>query len=76
MIIKVLGGGCKKCEILARNAQKAIDESGVDAVIEKVTDTEKIMSYGVMMTPALVIDEEVKSTGKILKPKSIIELLK
>ncbi len=76
MVIKVLGSGCPKCKKLEENVRKALDESGLTAEVEKVTDMNKIMDYGVMMTPGLVIDEKVVSTGKVLVPKKIIPLLK
>ena len=72
MKIKVLGTGCPKCNKLFAEAKKAITESGIDAQLEKVEKIDDIMSYGVMMTPALVIDEEVKCTGKIAKSAEII----
>ncbi|MDO9577570.1 MAG: thioredoxin family protein [Candidatus Cloacimonadales bacterium] len=75
MIIKILGTGCAKCKKLEENARKAIEELSSDAVVEKVTDLNKIINYGVMMTPALVIDEEVVSVGKVLNPNDIIKLI-
>ncbi|OHD19852.1 MAG: redox-active disulfide protein 2 [Spirochaetes bacterium GWD1_27_9] len=75
MIIKILGTGCPKCKQLEENAKKAVELSGVNATIEKVTDLNKIMDYGVMMTPAIVIDEVVKSAGKILNPEEIKKFL-
>lgn len=75
MIIKVLGTGCKKCTQLKQNVEKVIEELKIDASVEKVEDIQKIISYGVMGTPALVIDEEVVSTGKLLKPKEIAKIL-
>jgi len=75
-MIKVLGSGCSKCKKLEENVLKAVKESGVDAVVEKVTDLQTIMKYGVMSTPALVVDEVVKSTGRILSPADIIKLLR
>lgn len=72
MIIRVLGTGCPKCKKLFTEAQKAIAESGVVADIEKVEKIEDIMKYAVMMTPALVIDEEVKCSGKIPKMAEIV----
>jgi len=75
MKIEILGTGCKKCKKLEENAQEAIKAAGVDATIEKVEDMKSIMEYGVMSTPGLVIDGEVKSTGKVLKPKEIEKLL-
>ena len=64
MKIKVLGSGCAKCKTLATIASKSIEELGLDATVEKVTDIQDIMGYGVMMTPALVIDEKLISSGK------------
>ena len=75
MIIKVLGSGCSKCKKLEENARTAIVELGIEAAIEKVTELEKIMDYGVMMTPALVINEKVVSSGKLLSPQEIAILI-
>ncbi|MHB1456778.1 MAG: thioredoxin family protein [Armatimonadota bacterium] len=75
MKIQILGTGCQKCKQLTANAEQAIKDTGVDAVIEKVTDLQEIMKFGVMMTPGLVIDGEVKSVGKVLSPKEIGALL-
>lgn len=63
--IKVLGPGCPKCEELMRQTQQAAFELGLECSVEKVTDIEQIIKYGVMMTPALVIDGTVKVTGKV-----------
>ena len=76
MNIKILGTGCPKCKKLAKIVEKIIKENDIDADIEKITDMKDIMSYNVMMTPALVIDEEVKSTGQIPKKDKILEWLK
>jgi len=76
MIIKILGTGCPKCKTLETNARNAVVSSGIDASVEKVTDLKEIMNYGVMMTPALVIDETVKSAGKVLTSDEIIKFLK
>ena len=65
MEIKVLGPGCKRCEQTARNVKDAVAEAGVDAQIEKVTDVMKIATYGVFGTPAVVIDGDIKSVGKV-----------
>jgi small redox-active disulfide protein 2 len=73
--LKVLGTGCPRCVSLAENAEKAARELGVDYVLEKVTDLDAIMSWGVMMTPALVIDGKVVSSGSLLSPGQIRELL-
>ena len=75
MIIKVLGTGCKKCQKTEENARAAIKELGVDATIEKVEDVQGIMSYGVMATPALVIDEQVKVKGKVPTVEEIKKML-
>lgn len=75
MTIKILGSGCPKCKQLEANARKALEESGISATVEKVTEINDIMDYGVMMTPALVIDEEVKSTGKLLSSAEILKLM-
>jgi small redox-active disulfide protein 2 len=73
MNIKILGSGCKSCITLAENTKVALKELGIEAEIEKVTDFAQIASYGVMSTPALVIDEKVVSYGKVLKPKEIVQ---
>ena len=65
MKIQILGGGCAKCEKLAECAEKAAQQLGVDYELEKVTDTMEIANYGVMMTPALGIDGEVKVAGEV-----------
>ena len=71
MKIEILGTGCTKCKALEENTKKALAQAGVFAQVEKVEDIEKIMAYGVMSTPALVIDGEVKSTGKLLNSEEI-----
>ncbi|MDN5353254.1 MAG: hypothetical protein PWQ09_10 [Candidatus Cloacimonadota bacterium] len=75
MIIKILGSGCPKCKKLEKNAREAVEQTGVEAEVEKVTDMNDIMDYGVMMTPALVIDEKVVSAGRLLSAKKIVEIL-
>jgi small redox-active disulfide protein 2 len=65
VIIKVLGSGCMNCKKLESNVRKAVEELGINASIEKVTDFKDIVSYGVMATPALVVDEKVKIMGKV-----------
>ena len=65
MRIEILGTGCPKCKKLEENARKAVQESGKKAEIVKVTDIGKIVEYGVMSTPALVVDGKVKSSGRI-----------
>lgn len=73
--IQILGTGCPKCIKLAENAKKAADEAGVACEIEKVTDINKMMDMGVIMTPALAIDGEVKNVGKVLSVEEIKKLL-
>lgn len=70
--IEVLGPGCPKCKKLAENARQAVSELGLNAEIAKVTDIQEMTRRGVMMTPALVIDGEVKSVGKVLSPQEIM----
>ena len=71
MLIQVLGPGCAKCSQLAVNAETAAKESGVDYVLEKVTDIVKIMSFDVISMPALFIDGKQCSSGKLLTAKEI-----
>jgi len=75
MIIKILGTGCAKCKKLEENARQAISSISGNMTVEKVTDLNQIMNYGVMLTPALVIDEEVKSVGKVLSSDDIKKLI-
>jgi small redox-active disulfide protein 2 len=74
--IKILGSGCAKCEQLKKNTQQAAESLGIEYRLEKVTNMLDISSYGVMLTPALVVDGEVKSVGKVLAPDAIAALLK
>lgn len=74
--IEILGTGCAKCEKLEANAKKAVELSGADATVTKVQDVNKIIEYGVMNTPALVVDGQVKVAGKIPTPEAIAEWLK
>ena len=76
MKIQILGTGCPKCKQLSENAETAAKELGIDFELEKVTSITDIMSFGVMMTPALVIDGEVKIAGKVPQVEEIKELLK
>jgi small redox-active disulfide protein 2 len=69
--IHILGTGCPKCRQLAENAAAAVEESGADYEIVKVTDINEIMSFGVMLTPALVVGGDVKSSGKVLSASEI-----
>ena len=65
MKIEILGTGCPKCETVAKNAQAAVAELGIQAEVIKVTDITEIAARGVMLTPALVIDGDIKAVGKI-----------
>ena len=73
--IQVLGTGCPKCKKLAENAEAAAKSAGIDYEIEKVTDLNAIMAFGVMMTPALAVDGVVKVVGKVPEPAEIVKLL-
>ncbi len=75
MKIQVLGSGCPKCKTLTERVESAVAELGLDCEIEKVTDINEIVKLGVMMTPGLVIDGDVKSTGKLLSVEDIKALL-
>ena len=73
--IKVLGSGCSKCNQLEANVKKALELLGMETTIEHVTDFSIIAAYGVMTTPALVVNEKVVSYGKVLKVDEVIKLL-
>ena len=73
--IKVLGPGCRRCEQLAAATKDAADQLGIDYELEKVKDVAKLADYGVMMTPGLVVDGEVKSQGKVLSLEEIKAML-
>lgn len=75
MIIKVLGSGCANCKRLEENTRKAVEELGLNVTIEKVTDFKEIMKYGVMKTPALVVDEKVKVSGRVPTSEDIKKYL-
>ncbi len=75
MKIEILGTGCAKCKALYENAKKALEESGQSAELVKVEDIPTIMKYGVMSTPALVIDGRVKFSGKLASVGEIKEML-
>jgi len=76
MHIKVLGSGCAKCHSLEEKVRKIVEQNSIDAVITKVTDIQQIMSFGIMMTPGLVINEKVVSSGTIPKEEQILKWLK
>ena len=73
--IQILGTGCPKCEKLTKNVQQAVAETGADCSVEKVTDIMEITNFGVMVTPALVIDGDVKAVGKVLSADEIKKLI-
>lgn len=73
--IKVLGAGCKSCHEQYENAKKAIKDMGLDLEVEYITDMQKVMEYGAMSMPALVVNEKVVSMGKVLKANDVITLL-
>ena len=73
--IQILGTGCPKCKKLTENAEAAAKEAGVEFEIEKVTDINEIMKFGVMVTPALAVDGEVKTVGKVASPEDIKAML-
>jgi small redox-active disulfide protein 2 len=75
MIIKVLGGGCANCKKLEEHAKQAVQELGLDVTIEKVQDMKDILGYGVMKTPALVVDEKVKVMGRVPTAEEIKKYL-
>jgi len=75
MIIKVLGPGCANCKNLERVTRETVDALGLDASIEKVEDYPTIAGYGVMSTPALVVDEKVVVSGRVPRPAELRELL-
>lgn len=75
MNIKILGSGCAKCRKLEAMVNEIVRDEGLDAVVEKVTELSQIMSYGVMSTPALVVDEKVVASGTIPTKDKIKQLL-
>lgn len=74
--VKILGTGCKKCQTLEQKVKDVISLNNVDATLEKVTDINDMMSYGIMMTPGLVVNEKVVSTGIIPKDEQILNWLR
>ncbi len=73
--VKVLGSGCTKCNQLEAATKAALEQLGMDAMIDHVTDFSQIAAYGVMTTPALVIDGKVVSYGKVLKTEEVVKIL-
>ena len=75
MKIQILGSGCPKCRALEQSARDAVKIAGIEAQIEKVTDSDAIMNMGVMMTPAIAIDGVVKQSGRVLRAEEILPYL-
>ena len=75
MKIQILGTGCPKCSQLYQNAKAAIEDAGIEADVEKVTNLNDIMTFGVMVTPALAIDGQVKTTGKVPSTEEIKHMI-
>ena len=75
MLLQILGTGCPKCKMLAKNTEKAATELGVDFTLEKVTEIQKIMNFGVMVTPALAVNGEVKIAGKVATVDDLKKIL-
>jgi len=76
MIVKILGSGCKKCNTLEAKVKDIIQINNIDAEITKVTEIDEMLNYGIMMTPGLVINEEVKSVGNVPKDDQLLKWLK
>ena len=76
MNIKILGTGCKNCILLEKNVKKVLNKLDKKPIVEVVADIDTILDYGVMMVPALVIDEKVYSKGKALSENEILKILK
>jgi len=74
--VKVLGTGCKKCQNLESKVRELVTLNNIDATVEKVTDIQEMVKYGIMMTPGLIINEKVKSFGIIPKDDQLISWLK
>jgi small redox-active disulfide protein 2 len=75
MIIQVLGTGCTRCKELFENVEKAVAETGVDALVEKVQDLQQIMTYKLLMMPGLVIDGYVKAAGRVASVEELKKLI-
>jgi small redox-active disulfide protein 2 len=74
--IKVLGPGCSKCQKLAENTRTAIDELGIECEFEKITDISEFIKYGILTTPALVVDGETRMSGKVLEVEEIKKIIR
>lgn len=75
MQVQILGTGCAKCKKLFAAAEQAVQDTGVSAELVKIEDVQEIVKLGVMLTPALAVDGQVKSVGKVLTPAEIAALL-
>lgn len=75
MRVRVLGGGCKKCEALLKATKEALANTGLKGEVEYITDLGEIASLGIMTTPALMLDDEIVSTGRVLKTSDIESLM-
>lgn len=75
MTIQILGTGCAKCQSLEANAKAAVEKAGLEAKVEKISDSDAIADMGVMITPALAVDGTVKKAGKVLSVDEIIDLV-
>lgn len=73
--VLVLGPGCPKCQKMLEHTQQAVEQAGLGCAVEKVTDIQQIVAYGVMMTPALVIDDKVVVTGRVPDVAEIVGML-
>ena len=73
--VKVLGSGCAKCNALEASTKSALEQLGMDTTVDHVTDFSQIAAYGVMTTPALVVDGKVVSYGKVLKTEEVVKIL-
>jgi small redox-active disulfide protein 2 len=76
MNVQILGTGCARCKKLEENTRKALNELSIDCIIEKVTELNDIMEYGIMITPGFAIDKQVKSSGRLLTVDQIKDLIK
>jgi small redox-active disulfide protein 2 len=75
MLIQVLGTGCTRCKTLLETVKQAVQETGVDALVEKVEDIQQIMAFEILMTPGLDINGEVKAAGRVLNVEEVKKLI-
>ena len=73
--VQILGTGCPKCKKLFETVQKVVTDASIEAEVSKVEDINEILTFGVMMTPALVVDGEVKAVGRVPRPEEIREMI-